>query len=359
MTGVKGRADVLVPVHKGTIAELLVANALIVQSAGQVKVFRPWPDDHGADFRLAHRGDPRSLELQVKSDFAPARGNAFHFIIEIADLPTSRSAYRVLACAVDEAAGHLRDALWLIPGDAFPRGGSRGATFSWSPPVGNRRPSKWDRYRLDLRQLGPAVEQTLQGPGRRPRRPAGAVRELAPATKGFVIENAVIVAAALGSDGRVCAFRPAADVVGLDLAFQSLDGRVQVAAQVKGDFVQADREAVDSFIDARTFRAREDRLLIVAPYLPAELRLAKTSWLMTTAEFAARAKRRPGGLEFYGSPREGAKDTFAEFRIPAARLGEAIERCIAVRVRSGPSARLPTGAAAARDGARRARRKGR
>lgn len=340
---VVGPNEVLVPVHKGTVAELLVANALIVRSAGRLKVFRPWPDDHGVDFRLAARGDPASLELQVKSAFARPEGNASRFIIDLTDIPARRRQYRVLACGVDEQAGGLRPQAWWIPGSAFPRASAARRTFRWSPPASSRRGSKWDRYRIEIDQLGPVAEKTLEGLGAVRRGSRGATKGLGPFTRGFVSENAVIVAAALGSQGRLCAFRPVADVVGIDLVFQAIDGRVGVAAQVKGDFVTADGEAVASFIDARTFRARDDRLLVVAPYLPAQLRLAKTAWVMTTNEFARRAARRPGGLEFYGSPREGAKDKFAPFRCPSDRLAGVLERCIAARSRDGPSARLPTG----------------
>ncbi len=104
----------------GAIAENLVANALILDSNGNLAPFRPIADDEGIDLLVYHKPSGRVLPLQVKARTvtlkrprSQRRGNTVHFEVRKVVVARNHRTY-LLAVLLGEAATRI-EAAWLLP----------------------------------------------------------------------------------------------------------------------------------------------------------------------------------------------------------------------------------------------------
>jgi hypothetical protein len=101
--------------QKGTIAENLVANHLILESKGRLSPFQPVADDGGIDLLIYDKETGGAVPLQIKSRTKTLRRNPknVHFEIRLATFKGDQDAY-VLAVFLDEGLVEVKRA-WLIP----------------------------------------------------------------------------------------------------------------------------------------------------------------------------------------------------------------------------------------------------
>ena len=327
---------------KGAVSELLIANAVTTTTGGRLKVARSWPDDHGVDFVAYQPGFDLHLELQVKAAYAVGKFGALQFRVNLKEVPPGAGNWFLLGCRVLPGLQGLGPAMWLIPGSALPRPRPGRAFFQLSvwPAKGSR--SKWNAYRIEAGDRGNALRARLAtlaaSRGRKVPRPWD--KDVPEATWGWVSENAIVHAVARASDGAICAFRPVADTVGMDLAFASMDGTAAVAAQLKGTLTEDFAAKVFARVPEATFRPRKDRLLLVSAYSRKRRELAPKVWVMTMAEFAASSHVTGGVRHMSASPREGAKDKWVRYRYDLSELAVVVGAAVEGRRRFGAAARL-------------------
>lgn len=104
----------------GAIAELLVANTLMVHSRGRLSPFRPVADDDGIDLLIYDKLTGRALPAQVKSRTVAlkrpgtdVRGNTVHFELRKATFRSDRYACCLLLLLANDISCIERS--WVIP----------------------------------------------------------------------------------------------------------------------------------------------------------------------------------------------------------------------------------------------------
>jgi hypothetical protein len=194
-------------------------------------------------------------------------------------------------------------------------------------PYGPRR-SQWDKYQAPLADLGKAVLARLKAAEGRPVPPnKGGISPLA---GGVILEDAFTFELIMGSKGRLTVFRPLADTAGLDFQVLSLDSCVSTGAQLKGTFMESADEQVTVLFREATFRPRGDRYVVIAPYVPREMRLAPTVWVVRADVFGRLAPRTRKKLVFSSSLGSRSRDRWAPYRYAPGELAEVFEKAIAV-----------------------------
>ena len=157
----------------GAVAENLVANALIVHSAGRLSPFSAIADDDGIDLLVYHKESGTALPVQVKSRTlalkkrgADERGNVVHFSIRLATFRSERDACVILALLRDDAS--VIECAWVIPmgklrGLAARRAKVLAVRASKAPHARDRfRPFRCDGPKM----LASRVEELVLGAGR-------------------------------------------------------------------------------------------------------------------------------------------------------------------------------------------------
>lgn len=104
----------------GAVAVNLVANALILDSQGDLAPFHPVADDEGIDLLVYHKPSGRVLPVQVKArtvtlkrSGTQQRGNTVHF--EVRKVVVERNHRTYLLCVLlGERATRIETA-WLLP----------------------------------------------------------------------------------------------------------------------------------------------------------------------------------------------------------------------------------------------------
>ncbi len=318
----------LLPSQKAALSEASVATAIHLQTNGHVHIARPRPDDHGVDLRAYIPGARATLDIQVKAAFTAGAGRSYQFHVDAQAIPRDASRYLVVCVLGTDRLPGLAEPTWLIPGSVIKRRakGRPSHVFSVSPY--GPRPSQWDKYQAPLADLGKAVLARLEAAEGRPvpRRKGG----ISPRARGVIIEDAVTFELIMGSKGRLTVFRPFADTAGLDFEVLSLDSCVSTAAQLKGTFMESTDEKVTVLVPEDTFRPRGDRYVVVAPYVPREMRLAPTVWVVRADVFGRLAPRTRKKLVFSSSPGSRTRNRWAPYRYAPGELAGVFEKAIAV-----------------------------
>lgn len=139
-------------VEKGLASELTVADAIVAQSGGELKVARPRPDDHGVDrlvFRMRGGG---ALSLQIKAAYALGQYGVVEFAFDKSDVPRRNRSYFGLCVSFVGGALRAPDHFWLIPAREILRGG-RGRLNKVRIPDNPKRKGRWTPYRHDFADL--------------------------------------------------------------------------------------------------------------------------------------------------------------------------------------------------------------
>jgi hypothetical protein len=104
----------------GAVAVNLVANALILDSQGDLAPFHPVADDEGIDLLVYHKPSGRVLPVQVKArtvtlkrSGTQLRGNTVHFEVRKVVVERNRRTY-LLCVLLGEHAKRIQTA-WLLP----------------------------------------------------------------------------------------------------------------------------------------------------------------------------------------------------------------------------------------------------
>lgn len=110
----------------GAVAENLVANALILDSQGDLAPFQPVADDEGIDLLVYHKPSGRVLPLQVKArtvtlkrSGTDRRGNTVHF--EVRKVVVERNRRTHLVCVLLGEQATRIEAAWLLPLSQVPK----------------------------------------------------------------------------------------------------------------------------------------------------------------------------------------------------------------------------------------------
>ena len=323
----------LLPAHKAALSETLAADLIHLQTDGHVHIAQPVPDDHAVDRRAYVPGARATLEVQAKSAYTERRPGVWEFRVDADAIPRDASRYVVLCVLGTERPPGLADAMWLIPGAVIRRKAKGRPQYVFEVSPHGPRPTQWDRYQVRREDLGKEVLARLRAfeeeeEGRRLPAKRGGISRIA---RGLIVEHAVTFELIMGSDGRLTVFRPFADTAGLDLDILAIDSCVSAGAQVKGEFVEDLRDQVTILVREETFRARGDRYIVFAPYLPGERTLAPVVWVLRADVFARLAGRTRGKLVFAATPQGGRKgERWAPYRYRPEELAGLFERVIAV-----------------------------
>lgn len=105
------------------------------------------------------------------------------------------------------------------------------------------------------------------------------------------------------------------------------------------------RGTVTVLVPANTFRPRPDRFIVIAPYLPREMRLGPVVWILRADEFARLAHARRGQLVFQGSPRPNSRDRWSRHRYAPREVAGLFEATISARLASARAGRVGSGPA--------------
>lgn len=104
----------------GAIAENLVANTLMLESAGALSPFLPQADDDGIDLLIYDKQTGKALPVQVKSRTVTLkkrgsgeRGSVVHFEIRAATYRADRFAAAILVLTAES--GYSIDCAWVVP----------------------------------------------------------------------------------------------------------------------------------------------------------------------------------------------------------------------------------------------------
>ncbi len=330
------REDLMGKTQKGTLAEVAIANAIELLTEGRLKCARPQPDDHGTDYIVYQPGSGVSVDIQVKAAYATGANGALQYRLECADVPRDPRRYFVLCLQGTASLPGFADEMLLIPGSVF--AARRSARGAWHFSVGTKRKgrSTWAAWRVARTDLGPRLVELLEAAAAAQARRLPPVQwaGISPQLMGKITEDAVAHVLITQSEGRLAVFRPYADTVGLDGVVMSLESRVSAPMQIKGSFVEAQDERVQINVYANTFRARPERMVVVAPYLQAELRLCDRSWVVPADRFAKLARRKGDQLYFRASPKSDSNDRWTPYRVATADLARVFEGAIAARART-------------------------
>jgi len=323
------------PVMKGGLSEIMAADAIELLSEGRLRCARPRPDDRGADWRVYQPGWPFAFELQVKSAHSVNSRGWRQFSLDLADIPEDPGGWWLLAVDATAAPPGIAPVCHLIPGAAFPEWSGRSRIYHFATRPSGPRGSKWDRYRVGLFDLGERAVECLAEVAAACGRslPAPPLRGITAPLKGQVFEDAVAFLLSVGSDGKLGTFGPRQDTVGADLGVASLDGTTTVLAQAKGAFVKEDEAMVRASVDARTFRARADRYVVVGAYVLPELRVGRAIWAIRADIFASLAARAGGKLHFFGSPKAGSRDKWVPYRWAPEELWKVFAAAVEAKAR--------------------------
>lgn len=324
----RGRREVFVPVQKSALTEAAVCNAVQLQTDGLLHLARPQPDDHGEDFRCYQRGSPISVSLQVKAAFSHDASGGFRFRVDLAQIPKDARAFFVVAVLGTRGLPGFEDECWFIPGAAVRGANRKGSHASVAVYPKRKRGSKWDAFEISQGELGARCLEALRATARAfgTRLPTATAPGLSRIFEGKVGEDAVAHVLIAGSDGRLAVFRPIADTVGQDLVVCDAAGDVQVAAQVKTDFVRGPSSAVGVLVSTRTFRPTPERWIVIVPYVRTQMRPAPLLWAIPSLEFASLAGERDGHLEFNSSPSGAAAPKWKPYRRTHLELSRQFER---------------------------------
>ena len=147
----------------------------------------------------------------------------------------------------------------------------------------------------------------------------------------------------LGSDGRLCPYRPVGRVEPIDFLVKHADDAATLGVQVLSCFALGRHGQVKASTSASTFKAVPFTILIVLDFRVHELRHGPFCWLMRADEFASLATRSRGLLLFEASPRPDAvPNRYKPWRYEPMELAAAVETLLEhLRIR-GPRQALPT-----------------
>jgi hypothetical protein len=148
----------------GTIAENLVANALILESGGRFAPFSPIADDQGIDILVYDKPTGRVIPIQVKARTvtlkrrkSEERGNIAHFEVREAALSKNKRTY--LLAVILGHHGTTIDTSWLIPLREFKTiSKKRGAKYVIRP---NRSRNSTDKFHCYLCESTPVLVERL------------------------------------------------------------------------------------------------------------------------------------------------------------------------------------------------------
>jgi hypothetical protein len=152
----------------GLLAENLVVNSLIVESAGRFVPFRPLADDYGIDVLIFDKQTGRALPLQVKGRTKTLkkggtglRGDIVHFHVRKVAL-RDKGSTRLLAVLLDEEMTGILKA-WLIPLEHVERlGAMRRDRVVIRPSRSDVSKDKYSPYRGSMKELVIAVTKEFE-----------------------------------------------------------------------------------------------------------------------------------------------------------------------------------------------------
>lgn len=334
--------ELLSPFQKARLSEATIANAIHVLTRGRLHCARPVVDDHGVDYHVYDHRSPISLSLQIKVAFAVVRGKKMQFVVNLSEIPRDPASYFVLCCQAAPGFPGIAPRIWLIPGGVFSKRGRRGY-YHFFTSVRSERGSQWDPYRINLPDLGGALDQALKDVGRRTPRPypGGRPREIGGQIMGRVLEDAVVRVLYIHSDGALCAFRPEVDSIGLDFLVRTAAHSHALGLQVKGAFTSHPRGRVHVKIKKDAVRPESDSFLFVLSYLPETLSLGPCVWIIRMDELVKVARLSGGTYRFQASPNPASHDKYTPWRYRPEEAAGVILTALEVLNREGPAARLP------------------
>jgi len=104
----------------GTLAENLVANELMIESAGRLSPFQPLADDDGIDILIYDKITGKAVPMQIKARTntinkrgKQERSNTVHFELKKTSLKEERKA--LLLCVLLASSMRATERAWLLP----------------------------------------------------------------------------------------------------------------------------------------------------------------------------------------------------------------------------------------------------
>jgi len=164
---------------------------------------------------------------------------------------------------------------------------------------------------------------------------------LSPLAQGRVHEDHLTHLLFVQSGGAMCAFRPVADSIGLDMLVRTAEEDRALGVQVKGAFVDGERSAIHVHVSEATFRPDADRFLVALGFIPRDLRPVPCVWVIRMDEVERMAEPHGGYYQLALDPVRG--DDFAPWRFPLDEAARPFEAALRVLKSAGRGVALPTG----------------
>lgn len=153
--------------QKGDIVENRISEAIIMESDGQLTVYKPNSDIDGIDLIVKKRGEYNAVYIQVKSRFSLHGKSIFIQDIQRKSFTPHKAFYLIFAY-FDLIRQELSDYLWLIPSLKFkklarpinPKGYQPRLRFQ--SPIGPLKENKYTKFLINKTDLAATLSRLMR-----------------------------------------------------------------------------------------------------------------------------------------------------------------------------------------------------
>ncbi len=157
---IKIKTNDISSIQKGDIAEARVAELIVLYGKKPLSCYKPISDDDGIDLIVKEKGSPKTMCIQVKSNFDIAPGRPFS-----ATIPAN-SSMALVFCLFDTEEGDI-SAIWFVPSAAFRKLATKAKIgkkdcLSFVSGLQNKESNKWDGYFIGKKDLANKIIEQMK-----------------------------------------------------------------------------------------------------------------------------------------------------------------------------------------------------